>query len=78
MLRYHEALGHEVIHLHLDGDGLTPRRQREMLEQFQAEVAPALRAPSRAARSPSPVPRDADDARPADAQSADEPLAVAS
>ena len=73
VLRYHAVFGHEVLHLHLDGDGLTPRRQRAMLETFQAEVAPALRAavPSRALAGA--VPRDPDDARPADS-----PVGVAS
>ena len=78
VLRYHEALGHEVIHLHIDGDGLTPRRQREVLEQFQADIAPVLRATIPSRPFASPVLPDADDARPVDAQSADEPLAAAS
>jgi alkanesulfonate monooxygenase SsuD/methylene tetrahydromethanopterin reductase-like flavin-dependent oxidoreductase (luciferase family) len=66
VLRYQAVFGHEVLHLHLDGDGLAPRRQRAMLETFQAEVAPALRAavPSRALAGA--VRRDPDDARPAD------------
>jgi alkanesulfonate monooxygenase SsuD/methylene tetrahydromethanopterin reductase-like flavin-dependent oxidoreductase (luciferase family) len=66
VLRYHHALGHEVVHLHLDGDGLTPRRQRAMLEAFQSEVAPALRAAVPSRPLAGPVPRDPDDARPAD------------
>lgn len=41
--RYHEALGHEVMHLSADGEGLTPQQHREGLELFQAEVAPELR-----------------------------------
>jgi alkanesulfonate monooxygenase SsuD/methylene tetrahydromethanopterin reductase-like flavin-dependent oxidoreductase (luciferase family) len=47
--RYHAELGHEVTHLHADGDGLTPAEHRESLELFQSEVAPTLRAaiPSR-------------------------------
>lgn len=47
--RYHEQLGHEVIHLGADGDGLTARQQRHSLELFQSDVAPTLRAliPSR-------------------------------
>jgi alkanesulfonate monooxygenase SsuD/methylene tetrahydromethanopterin reductase-like flavin-dependent oxidoreductase (luciferase family) len=65
-LRYHEALGHEVLHLHLDGDGLTPRRQRGMLEQFQSDVAPALRAAVPSRPLAGPLPRDLDDARPVD------------
>jgi alkanesulfonate monooxygenase SsuD/methylene tetrahydromethanopterin reductase-like flavin-dependent oxidoreductase (luciferase family) len=66
VLRYQAVLGHEVLHLHLDGDGLTPRRQREMLEAFQAEVAPALRAAVPSRPLAGPVPRDTDDARPVD------------
>jgi alkanesulfonate monooxygenase SsuD/methylene tetrahydromethanopterin reductase-like flavin-dependent oxidoreductase (luciferase family) len=72
VLRYHEVLGHEVIHLHADGDGLTPRRHREALEQFQADVAPALRAAIPSRPLAGPIPPDPDDARP------DAPLAVAS
>lgn len=41
--RYHARLGHEVIHLGADGDGLTDKQHRESLELFQAEVAPELR-----------------------------------
>ncbi|MGV9674624.1 LLM class flavin-dependent oxidoreductase [Nocardia sp. NPDC003482] len=41
--RYHERLGHEVIHLSADGDGFTDKQHRESLELFQAEVAPELR-----------------------------------
>lgn len=41
--RYHARLGHEVIHLGADGDGLTDQQHRESLELFQAEVAPQLR-----------------------------------
>lgn len=67
VLRYHAELGHEVIHLHLDGDGLTPRRQREMLEQFQSDVAPTLRAAIPSRPFAPPVPLDpAEDGRPAD------------
>jgi hypothetical protein len=67
------VLGHEVIHLHLDGDGLSPRRQRELLETFQSEVAPALRAAVPSRPLAGAVPRDPDDARPADS-----PVGVAS
>lgn len=74
VLRYHEALGHEVIHLHTDGDGLTVRRQREVLEQFQSDIAPALRAAVPSRSFAPPVAPDADDARP----SPDVPVAVAS
>jgi alkanesulfonate monooxygenase SsuD/methylene tetrahydromethanopterin reductase-like flavin-dependent oxidoreductase (luciferase family) len=47
--RYHEQLGHEVIHLSADNDGVTPSQKLRTLELFQSEVAPALRAqiPSR-------------------------------
>jgi alkanesulfonate monooxygenase SsuD/methylene tetrahydromethanopterin reductase-like flavin-dependent oxidoreductase (luciferase family) len=41
--RYHEQLGHEVIHLSADADGVTPGQQRRSLELFQSEVAPILR-----------------------------------
>ncbi|WP_024799318.1 LLM class flavin-dependent oxidoreductase [Nocardia sp. BMG51109] len=40
---YHEALGHEVIHMSADSDGLTEKQHRESLELFQSEVAPELR-----------------------------------
>jgi alkanesulfonate monooxygenase SsuD/methylene tetrahydromethanopterin reductase-like flavin-dependent oxidoreductase (luciferase family) len=69
VLRYHEVFGHEVIHLHLDGDGLSPRRQREMLEQFQSDVAPALRAAVPSRPLAGPVPPDPDDARPSEGDS---------
>jgi alkanesulfonate monooxygenase SsuD/methylene tetrahydromethanopterin reductase-like flavin-dependent oxidoreductase (luciferase family) len=47
--RYHEQLGHEVMHLSADADGVTPAQQRRSFELFQSEVAPVLRAriPSR-------------------------------
>jgi alkanesulfonate monooxygenase SsuD/methylene tetrahydromethanopterin reductase-like flavin-dependent oxidoreductase (luciferase family) len=56
VLRHHEELGHEVIHLHSDGDGLTPAAHRAALELFQAEVAPVLRSavPSRPLAGPIP------------------------
>ena len=41
--RYHEKLGHCVMHLHADAGGLTPSQHRESLELFQSEVAPVLR-----------------------------------
>ncbi|WP_327582941.1 LLM class flavin-dependent oxidoreductase [Nonomuraea sp. NBC_00507] len=49
VLRYHKRFGHEVMHLHADADGLTPKQHRDALELFQTEIAPALRAeiPSR-------------------------------
>jgi alkanesulfonate monooxygenase SsuD/methylene tetrahydromethanopterin reductase-like flavin-dependent oxidoreductase (luciferase family) len=47
--RYHERLGHEVIHLSADADGLTKAQKLRSLELFQADVAPVLRThlPSR-------------------------------
>jgi alkanesulfonate monooxygenase SsuD/methylene tetrahydromethanopterin reductase-like flavin-dependent oxidoreductase (luciferase family) len=41
--RYYEQLGHEVIHLSADADGVTPAQQRRSLELFQSDVAPILR-----------------------------------
>ena len=41
--RYHEQLGHEVLHLNADGAGLTPAQHRATLELFQSEIAPVLR-----------------------------------
>jgi alkanesulfonate monooxygenase SsuD/methylene tetrahydromethanopterin reductase-like flavin-dependent oxidoreductase (luciferase family) len=41
--RYHEQLGHEVIHLSAEADGVTSVQKRRSLELFQAEVAPVLR-----------------------------------
>jgi hypothetical protein len=41
--RYHEQLGHEVMHLSADNDGVTVGQQRRSLELFQSEVAPVLR-----------------------------------
>ena len=57
MLRYHAGLGHEVLHLHADGDGLTPSAHRASLELFQSDVAPLLRGgdPQQAARR-GPIP----------------------
>ena len=43
VLRYHKEFGHEVMHLHADGDGLTEKQHRATLELFQSEIAPALR-----------------------------------
>jgi alkanesulfonate monooxygenase SsuD/methylene tetrahydromethanopterin reductase-like flavin-dependent oxidoreductase (luciferase family) len=56
VLRYHAELGHEVAHLHADGDGLTPGEHRASLKLFQAEVAPVLRReiPSRPLAGPVP------------------------
>jgi alkanesulfonate monooxygenase SsuD/methylene tetrahydromethanopterin reductase-like flavin-dependent oxidoreductase (luciferase family) len=41
--RYHDRFGHEAMHLHADGDGLSDKQHRETLELFQSEVAPAVR-----------------------------------
>jgi alkanesulfonate monooxygenase SsuD/methylene tetrahydromethanopterin reductase-like flavin-dependent oxidoreductase (luciferase family) len=41
--RYHQRLGHEVMHLGADADGVAAARQRRSLELFQSEVAPTLR-----------------------------------
>lgn len=41
--RYHEQLGHEVIHLSADADGVTAVQQRRSHELFQSDVAPVLR-----------------------------------
>jgi alkanesulfonate monooxygenase SsuD/methylene tetrahydromethanopterin reductase-like flavin-dependent oxidoreductase (luciferase family) len=41
--RYHEQLGHEVMHLSAEADGVTPAQKRRSLELFQADVAPVLR-----------------------------------
>ncbi|WP_328648911.1 LLM class flavin-dependent oxidoreductase [Amycolatopsis sp. NBC_00348] len=43
VLRYHKELGHQVMHLHADRDGLTARQHRATLELFQSDIAPALR-----------------------------------
>ncbi|TKK90499.1 LLM class flavin-dependent oxidoreductase [Herbidospora galbida] len=47
--RYHDRLGHEVLHISAEADGLPEARHRASLELFQAEIAPVLRAeiPSR-------------------------------
>jgi alkanesulfonate monooxygenase SsuD/methylene tetrahydromethanopterin reductase-like flavin-dependent oxidoreductase (luciferase family) len=41
--RYHDQLGHSVLHLHADAGGLTDAQHRGTLELFQAEIAPVLR-----------------------------------
>jgi alkanesulfonate monooxygenase SsuD/methylene tetrahydromethanopterin reductase-like flavin-dependent oxidoreductase (luciferase family) len=43
VLRYHEQLGHTVMHLHAEPSGLVPAQHRAALELFQAEIAPVLR-----------------------------------
>ena len=41
--RYHERLGHSVLHISSDPDGLTPEQHLDSLERFATEIAPALR-----------------------------------
>jgi len=41
--RYHDQLGHTVMHLHAEAGGLTPGQHRDSLELFQSEIAPVLR-----------------------------------
>ncbi|WP_292988800.1 LLM class flavin-dependent oxidoreductase [Mycobacterium sp.] len=41
--RYHQELGHEVMHVSADADGVTRAQQRRSLELFQSDVAPVLR-----------------------------------
>ncbi|MER5294585.1 LLM class flavin-dependent oxidoreductase [Streptomyces pharetrae] len=41
--RYHERLGHSVLHVQADAGGLPRHRHRASLELFQSDVAPALR-----------------------------------
>jgi alkanesulfonate monooxygenase SsuD/methylene tetrahydromethanopterin reductase-like flavin-dependent oxidoreductase (luciferase family) len=40
--RYHEQFGHQVLHLHADGDGLSEKQHRQTLELFQSDIAPVL------------------------------------
>lgn len=42
--RYHEAFGHEVLSLGIDGVGVSQQDQKSSLELFFSEVAPVLRA----------------------------------
>jgi alkanesulfonate monooxygenase SsuD/methylene tetrahydromethanopterin reductase-like flavin-dependent oxidoreductase (luciferase family) len=41
--RYHEHLGHTILHVSADASGLAQRDHRASLELFQSEVAPVLR-----------------------------------
>lgn len=41
--RYHDRLGHEVMHLSAEADGLTAAQHRASLELFQSDIAPVLR-----------------------------------
>jgi alkanesulfonate monooxygenase SsuD/methylene tetrahydromethanopterin reductase-like flavin-dependent oxidoreductase (luciferase family) len=43
VLRYHGQLGHEVLQLPADADGLTDAQHRDSQELFFAEIAPVLR-----------------------------------
>jgi alkanesulfonate monooxygenase SsuD/methylene tetrahydromethanopterin reductase-like flavin-dependent oxidoreductase (luciferase family) len=53
---YHEQLGHEVLHIPVDADGLTEAEHRETLELFQSEIAPVLRREIPSRPFPAPVP----------------------
>jgi alkanesulfonate monooxygenase SsuD/methylene tetrahydromethanopterin reductase-like flavin-dependent oxidoreductase (luciferase family) len=41
--RYHERLGHTVMHLHADAGALTDTQHRDSLALFAADIAPVLR-----------------------------------
>lgn len=41
--RYHEHLGHSVLHISSDAEGLTEAQRRDSLERFATEIAPVLR-----------------------------------
>ncbi|GAB1819484.1 LLM class flavin-dependent oxidoreductase [Herbidospora sp. RD11066] len=41
--RYHDRLGHEVLHLSAEAEGLTDAQHRDSLELFQSDIAPTLR-----------------------------------
>ena len=43
VLRYHEQMGHEVLHVSADSAGLTTTQHHATLELFQKEIAPVLR-----------------------------------
>jgi alkanesulfonate monooxygenase SsuD/methylene tetrahydromethanopterin reductase-like flavin-dependent oxidoreductase (luciferase family) len=49
--RYHEQLGHEVMHLSADADGVTVSQQRRSLELFQSTSRPFCVNASRVGRS---------------------------
>ncbi|WP_426514198.1 LLM class flavin-dependent oxidoreductase [Dactylosporangium sp. McL0621] len=53
--RYHARLGHEVMHVQADADGLTDKQHRASLELFQSEVAPVLRREIPSRPFPAPV-----------------------
>lgn len=55
---YHERLGHEVMHLHADADGLTPAEHRAALELFQSDIAPVLRREIPSRPFPAAVPAE--------------------
>ncbi|GIH62849.1 LLM class flavin-dependent oxidoreductase [Microbispora siamensis] len=71
VLRYHDRLGHEVMHLSADADGLTRAQHRAALELFQSDIAPVLRKeiPSRPFPAVPGTPQ-ADGATPQDAVAA--------
>jgi alkanesulfonate monooxygenase SsuD/methylene tetrahydromethanopterin reductase-like flavin-dependent oxidoreductase (luciferase family) len=56
--RYHARLGHEVMHLQAEPDGLTDKQHRASLALFQSEIAPVLRRdiPSRPFTAPEASP----------------------
>jgi alkanesulfonate monooxygenase SsuD/methylene tetrahydromethanopterin reductase-like flavin-dependent oxidoreductase (luciferase family) len=62
--RYHEVLGHTILHLHGDGDGFTPGQHREALELFQSDIAPVLRRDIADPPWPGPAPSVATAAHP--------------
>jgi alkanesulfonate monooxygenase SsuD/methylene tetrahydromethanopterin reductase-like flavin-dependent oxidoreductase (luciferase family) len=41
--KYHERLGHSVLHLHADAGGLSQQQHVESLALFQSDIAPVLR-----------------------------------
>jgi alkanesulfonate monooxygenase SsuD/methylene tetrahydromethanopterin reductase-like flavin-dependent oxidoreductase (luciferase family) len=41
--KYHERLGHSVLHLHADAGGLSQHQHVESLALFQSDIAPVLR-----------------------------------
>ncbi|WP_326826739.1 LLM class flavin-dependent oxidoreductase [Streptosporangium sp. NBC_01756] len=41
--RYHEQFGHELLHIHVDGEVLSRKDYLTTLELFQSDIAPVLR-----------------------------------
>jgi alkanesulfonate monooxygenase SsuD/methylene tetrahydromethanopterin reductase-like flavin-dependent oxidoreductase (luciferase family) len=62
--RYHEQLGHSILHLHADRDGLTESQHRDALELFQSDIAPVLRRAIPDPPWPEPLHRDRPRAQP--------------